>query len=206
MPFGLKNVGVTYQRAMTTIFHDMMHTMMEDYVDDLLAKSLTREGHLNIIDKIFDRLEQYHVQLNPKKCVFRVTSRKLLGYIVSSKGIEVDPAKVKEIMDMPPANNISQLRTLQGWLQSIRRFIAQLVDKCHPFTHLLHKNICFQWDARCQQAFQMLKHYLMNTPLLIPPNPSRPLLLYISATSVAFGVLLAQHNAEGKDYVVYYIS
>ncbi|GLJ16864.1 hypothetical protein SUGI_0290670 [Cryptomeria japonica] len=124
MPFVLKNAGATYQRAMTTIFHDMMHTMMEDYVDDLLAKSLTREGHLHILDKIFDRLEQYHVRLNPKKCVFGVTSGKLLGYIVSSKGIEVDPTKVKAIMDMPPPKNISQLRTLQGRLQSIRRFIA----------------------------------------------------------------------------------
>ncbi|GLJ30588.1 hypothetical protein SUGI_0605680 [Cryptomeria japonica] len=107
MPFGLKNARATYQRAMTTIFHDMMHTIMEDYVDDLLAKSLTREGHLEILEKIFDRLEQYHVRLNPKKCVFGVTSGKLLGYIVSSKGIEVDPAKVKAIMDMPPPKNIN---------------------------------------------------------------------------------------------------
>ncbi|GLJ46598.1 hypothetical protein SUGI_0981910 [Cryptomeria japonica] len=119
MSFGLKNVGVTYQRAITTIFHDMMHTIMEDYVDDLIDKSLTREGHLEILDKIFDRLEQYNVQLNPKKCVFGVTSGKLLGYIVSSKGIEVDPPKVKAIMDMSPPKNISQLRTLQGRLQSI---------------------------------------------------------------------------------------
>ncbi|GLJ29437.1 hypothetical protein SUGI_0580310 [Cryptomeria japonica] len=206
MPFGLKNAGATYQRAMTTIFHDMMHTMMEDYVDDLLAKSLTREGHLHVLDKIFDRLKQYHVRLNPKKCVFGVTSGKLLGYIVSYKGIEVDPAKVKAIMDMPPPKNISQLRTLQGRLQSIQRFIAQLADKCHPFTHLLHKNIRFQWDARCQQTFQTLKDYLMSPPLLMPLDPSRPLLLYISATSTTLGVLLAQHNAEGKECVVYYIS
>lgn len=99
---------------MTTIFYDLMYTIMEDYVDDLLAKSLTREGHLAILGKIFDRLEKYHVRLNPNKCVFGVTSGKLLGYIVSSKGIEVDSMKVKAIMDMPPPKNISQLRTLQG--------------------------------------------------------------------------------------------
>jgi hypothetical protein len=86
MPFGLKNAGATYQRAMTTIFHDMMHTFMEDYVDDLLAKSYTRERHLEILDK-------FNVRLNPKKYVFRVTSTKLLGYIVLEKGIEVDPDK-----------------------------------------------------------------------------------------------------------------
>lgn len=92
---------------MITIFHDMMHTLMEDYVDDLPAKSLTRENHLAMLDKIFTRMEQYNVHLNPKKCVFGVSSINRLGYIVSDKGIEVDPTKVKEIMKMPPPKNIS---------------------------------------------------------------------------------------------------
>lgn len=82
MPFGLKNASATYQRAMTTIFHEMMHKLMEDYVDDLLAKSLTRKDHLKVLYTIFKRLEEYKVRLNPKKCVFDVTSGKLLGYIV----------------------------------------------------------------------------------------------------------------------------
>lgn len=109
MSFGLKNVGATYQCAMTTIFHDMMYTFMEDYVDYLLAKSYTRGGHLEILDKIFTRIENFNVRLNPKKCVFGVTSTKLLGYIFSKNDIEVDPAKVKAITEMPPPKNISQL-------------------------------------------------------------------------------------------------
>jgi hypothetical protein len=109
MPFGFKNSGVTYQRAMTTIFHDMMHTFMEDYVNDLLAKSYTRKGHIEILSKIFVKMEKFNVHLNPKKCVFGVIFRKLLRYIVSTKGIEVDPEKVQAIMDMPPPRNISQL-------------------------------------------------------------------------------------------------
>ncbi|MCP6210323.1 reverse transcriptase domain-containing protein, partial [Klebsiella pneumoniae] len=76
-----------------------------DYVDDLLAKSSTRAEHLSILTKIFDRLEKFQVRLNPKKCVFGVTSGKLLGYIVLAKGIEVDPTKVQAIMDMPPPQN-----------------------------------------------------------------------------------------------------
>ena len=114
MPFGLKNVGATYQRAMTTIFHDMMHTIMEDYVDDILAKSINRKDHLQVLNRIFNKMEKYYVRLNHRKCTFGITSRKLLGYIVSTKGIEVDPEKVKAIMEMPPLKNISQLRSLQG--------------------------------------------------------------------------------------------
>lgn len=83
MPFGLKKVGATYQRTMTTIFHDIMHVTMEEYVDDLLGKLVTREEYLYVLSVVFDCLEKYKVRLNPKKFAFGVTSRKLLRYIVS---------------------------------------------------------------------------------------------------------------------------
>ena len=70
MPFGLKNTGATYQRAMTTIFHDMMHKNMEDYVDDTLAKSRHRNTHLDDLRLILDRMEKFQLRLNPKKCAF----------------------------------------------------------------------------------------------------------------------------------------
>lgn len=124
MPFNFKNVGATYQREMTTLFHDMIHIIMEDYVDDFLAKSNIRDDYLNILAKIFDRLEQYNVRLNPKKCVFRVTSDKHLGFIVFNHDIEIDLEKVKDIIDMPSPTTIKQLRSLQGRLQSIRSFIT----------------------------------------------------------------------------------
>ncbi|KAH9309902.1 hypothetical protein KI387_037813, partial [Taxus chinensis] len=85
MPFGLKNARATYQRAMTVIFHDMIHDIMEDYVDDILGKSKTREEHPIILRRIFERLREYKVRLNPKKCVFGVLSGKLLGFIVSRR-------------------------------------------------------------------------------------------------------------------------
>lgn len=69
MPFGLKNVREPYQREMTTIFHDMLHTIMEEYVDDILAKFVKREDHLTNLIKVFDRIEHYNLRLNQKKCV-----------------------------------------------------------------------------------------------------------------------------------------
>ena len=83
MPFGLKNARATYQREMTTIFHDYMHILMEDYEGDLICKSPKRRDHLGNLEKIFNRMEGYKLRLNPKKCVFGFVSRKLLGYIVS---------------------------------------------------------------------------------------------------------------------------
>ena len=69
-------------------------------------------------------MEKFNLRLNPKKCTFGVTSGRLISYIVSTKGIKVNLEKVQVIMDMPPPYNISQMRGLQGRLQSICRFIS----------------------------------------------------------------------------------
>ena len=102
MPFGLKNAGTTYQRAMVTLFHDMMHKEIEVYVDDLIAKSREDESHVENLRKLFERLRKFQLKLNPVKCTFGATSGKLLGFIVSRKGIEVDPDKIKAIQNLPP--------------------------------------------------------------------------------------------------------
>jgi hypothetical protein len=83
MPFGLKNAGATYQRAMVIIFHDMIHNEVEVYVDDLVVKSKEDEDHINVLRKVFERLKQVNLKLNPSKCVLGVTSGKLLGFIIS---------------------------------------------------------------------------------------------------------------------------
>ena len=116
MPFGLKNAGATYQRAATALFHDMMHKEVEVYVDDMMVKSETREGHFKASDKFLARLKKYNLRLNPKKCVFGVTSGKLLGHIVSERGIEVDPNKIKAIQEMPVPKTEKEVRGFIGKL------------------------------------------------------------------------------------------
>jgi len=101
MSFGLKNAGATYQRAMVALFHDTMRKEIEVYVNDMIAKSGSKEEHLINLRKLFGRLRKFKLRLNPAKCTFGVKSRKLLGFIVSQKGIEVDPDKVRAILEMP---------------------------------------------------------------------------------------------------------
>ena len=100
MPFGLKNVGATYQRAMVTLFHDMMYKKIEVYVDDMIAKSRKGDSHAENLKKLFERLRKFQLKLNPSKCTFGVTSGKLLGFVVSDRGIEVDPDKIKAIQNL----------------------------------------------------------------------------------------------------------
>ena len=80
----------------------MIHKEVEVYVDDMIVKSKNREGHLPALRKFFERIQFYKLLLNLKKCIFGVTSEKLLGFMVSQRGIEVDPQKIKAIVEMKP--------------------------------------------------------------------------------------------------------
>ena len=101
MLFSLKNAGAIYQRAMVTLFHDMIHHEIKVYVDDMIAQSRTTQDHLTDLRKLFQCLKKYQLRLNPNKCAFGVTSGKLLGFIVSDRGIEINPTKVQAIQSMP---------------------------------------------------------------------------------------------------------
>uniref|UniRef100_A0A2N9GUU0 RNase H type-1 domain-containing protein n=1 Tax=Fagus sylvatica TaxID=28930 RepID=A0A2N9GUU0_FAGSY len=181
MPFGLKNAGATYQRAMVTLFHDMIHHEIEVYVDDMIAKSRTAQDHLTDLRKLFQRLKKYQLRLNPNKCAFGVTSGKLLGFIVSGRGIEIDPAKL--------ASSHSLLRT------------------CEPLFKLLRKDVKIKWTEDCQKAFDKIKEYLLNPPILVPPTPGRPLILYLTVQEASMGCMLGQQDETGKkEQAIYYLS
>lgn len=115
---------------MTKIFDEMLHDLVECYVDDLVVKTRRRDDHLHDLRRVFERLRQYKLKMNPMKCAFGVSSGKFLGFIVRYRGIEIDPDKIKAIRELPPPRNIRELRSLQGKLAYIRRFIA---NRCQPF-------------------------------------------------------------------------
>ena len=99
MPFGLKNEGATYQRLMNKMFAHQIGRNVQVYIDDMLVKILCKNDHLNDLQETFDTLRSYNMKLNPSKCVFGVTTGKFLGFIVSQRGIEVNPEKVRAIME-----------------------------------------------------------------------------------------------------------
>ena len=111
MPFGLKNAGTTYQRTMTTIFHDMMHREMEDYVDDIIVKSKTRARHFQVLEEVCERCRKYKLHMNPMKCAFGVSTRKFLRFLVHHRGISVDPTKVTTIATMKRPATVKELKT-----------------------------------------------------------------------------------------------
>ena len=134
---------------MVTLLHDMMHKEIEVYVDDMIAKSRERESQSTNLRKLFERLRKYQLKINHSKCIFGVTSRKLLGFIVSSRRIEVDPSKIKAIQDMLVPCTQKEVRGFMGRLNYISRFISHLTDKCDLIFKLLKKHDSGEWDDDC---------------------------------------------------------
>uniref|UniRef100_A0A2N9I5E6 Uncharacterized protein n=1 Tax=Fagus sylvatica TaxID=28930 RepID=A0A2N9I5E6_FAGSY len=189
------------------LFHDMIHHEIEVYVDDMIAKSRTAQDHLTDLRKLFQRLKKYQLRLNPNKCAFGVTSGKLLGFIVSGRGIEIDPAKVQAIRSMPAPKTEKEIRSFLGRINYIARFIAQLTATCEPLFKLLRKDVKIKWTEDCQKAFDKIKEYLLNPPILVPPTPGRPLILYLTVQEASMGCMLGQQDETGKkEQAIYYLS
>jgi hypothetical protein len=142
MPFGLKNAGATFQRAMSFVFHDLKH-IVEAYLDDLASRSCKRKDHPMHLRLIFERCRYFQIRLNPNKCSFCVTPGRLLGFIVSTMGIMFDPLKVEEIVQLPPPRTILQLQSLQGKANFLRCFIANYAKITKGFMRLLKKDVPF---------------------------------------------------------------
>jgi hypothetical protein len=205
LPFGLKNAGDTFQRAMSYAFHDIKH-IVQPYLDDLLAHSLHRVDHPNHLRAIFVHCRFYRILLNPHKCVFCVESGRLLGFIVSRHGIRVDPIKVEEILNLPPPSFLHQLQSLQGKANFLHRFIPNYAEITHGFTHLLKKGLEFVWDKVANNAFEALKLSLTKSPLLFPPDYSRDYFLYLAASKYTIGMVLIQEDDNHDEHVIYYLS
>ena len=207
MPFGLKNAVATYQRAMVTLFHDLIHKEIEVYVDDMIAKSDTEEEHLVHLEKLFERMRQFLLRLNPNMCTFGVRSDKLLGFIVNEKGVEVDPTKVKAIQEMPEPRTEKEVRGFLGRLNYISRFISHLTATCEPLFKLLKKSQTVKWNEDCQKAFDKIKEYLQEPLILMPPVEGRPLIMYLTVLESSMDCVLGQHDETGKkEQAIYYLS
>ncbi|XP_047260934.1 uncharacterized protein K02A2.6-like [Capsicum annuum] len=120
-----------------------------------------------MLRKFFERLRKYNLKLNPARCAFGVPSEKLLDFIISRRGIELDPSKVKSIRELPPPKNKTEVMSFLGRLNYISRFVAQLTTTCEPIFKLLKKDATIQWTDECQESFDKIKEYLANPPVLV---------------------------------------
>ena len=148
MPFRLKNAGATYQRLMNKMFAQQIGRNVQFYIDDMLVKSRREEDHLEDLRETFNTFRSYNMKLNPGKCAFGVTAGKFLGFMVSQRGIEANPNKIRAIMEMAPPRNVKEVQSLNGKIATLNRFMSRATDKCLPFFRTQKKS--FEWTAECQ--------------------------------------------------------
>ena len=170
LPFGLCNGPSTFQRLMEVVLSGLVWSSCFVYIDDVLVCSRTFEEHLQHLSQVFERLRQANLKLKPKKCLFLREEVPYLGHVVTREGIHPDPSKTAKIREYPVPKDVSQLRQFLGLASYYRRFICGFSKIAAPLHALLRKDVCFQWDDSCQQAFTQLKECLVSAPVLVYPQ------------------------------------
>ncbi|KAM2098016.1 hypothetical protein ACFX1R_021478 [Malus domestica] len=206
MPFGLKNAGATYQRLVNSMFAEQIGKSMEVYVDVMLVKSKHADQHITNLSETFTILKRYRMRLNPNKCAFGVGSGKFLGFMISQRGIEANPEKIKAILDMKEPVTSKDIQTLTGKVAALTRFISKATDRCAPFFKSLKGNKKYiTWTEECAKAFRNLKEYMSKAPLLSKPEVGDTLIIYLSVSASAVSSVLIR-NDSGVERPVYYAS
>ncbi|KAI3807946.1 hypothetical protein L1987_23884 [Smallanthus sonchifolius] len=177
-------------------------------IDDLVIKSKEEETMIKDITEIFERLRSMNMKLNPAKCSFGVEEGKFMGVMVTKDVFRPNPEKVLAIARMSSPSSLKEVQTLNGRLVAINRFLANHAAKALPFITTLKnwlKKSQFKWTEKAESAFQEMKNYLMNLPTLTTPMPGETLILYLSASEGAMGIVLLVKR-KGVQAPVYYVS
>ena len=132
------------------------------------------------------------MKLNPSKCVFGVSSGKFLGFMVSQRGIETNPDKIKVVLEMTPPRTTKEVQSLTRRVAALNRFVSRATDKCLPFFKTLRK--AFAWTDECQKSFEELKLYLTSPPLLSLSQQDKALSLYLAISPTAVSSTLIRED------------
>jgi hypothetical protein len=167
MPYGLLNALPTFARAMNITLGDLVRDIVEVYVDDIVVKTRESNSLLGNLAQVFDKLRATSTKLNPEKCVFGVSAGKLLGFLVSHRGIEANPDNIRAIEAMRPPACLKDVQRLMGSLAALSCFISRLAERALPFFELMMGSSPFAWMKEAEQDFQEIKQYLTSLPASI---------------------------------------
>ena len=205
MPFGLCNAPGTFERLMETVLRGMQWERAVLYLDDIIVFSETVEEHLRRIEEILQRLKNANLVLKPSKCHFFKRQVEFLGHIVSQKGVETDPKKIKDVKEWPIPRRVRDVRSFLGLTGYYRRFIKDYGSIAKPLHELTEKTTAFIWTKARNEAFVKLKTALTSAPILGYPSAEKEdeFVLDTDASNCHIGAVLSQRQ-DGVEKVIAY--
>ena len=198
-PFGLSQAPAYFQRLVHEVLKGI--TFAFGYLDDILIFSPDNKTHLEHLELVFQRLREADLKLKASKCNFFKKHIQYLGHLVSGEGIEPLPEKLEAVRKMPPPTTPKEVRQFLGLVGYYRKFVPKFADIARPLTNLTKLDVPYEWNNRCQEAFEFLKQMLLKEPILKYPDPSKPYTLFTGASKFAWACVLTQeyeHEFDGK--------
>ncbi|XP_071051474.1 uncharacterized protein [Onthophagus taurus] len=205
MPFGLHNAPATWQRLIDQVIGADLEPRAFVYLDDIVVVTSTFQEHVETLREVLRRLRVAGLTVSREKCQWVRPELKYLGYVVSSRGLQVDPEKIKSIIELPVPKNVREVRRILGMMSWYRKFVPQFSTYTAPITDLLRKNRKFVWSPECEDSFRVLKEKLISAPILSCPDFDRPFILQTDASGYGIGAVLSQ-VVNGEEHVVCYLS
>lgn len=206
--FGLTSAGSTQQRLMDRLFGPEFSNKVFIYLDDIIIISTTFEEHVNLLERVKNRLSEAGLTINMGKCQFFRKQLKYLGHVVDQYGLRTDPDKVKAIVDFPTPVSRKEVKRFLGTASYYRRFIKNFSHRAGPLNALTSTKKGappFCWSAEAEKAFTDLKLALTSTPVLACPDFSQPFAVHCDASDFGIGGTLTQ-TLNGQEHPIAYYS
>ena len=172
------------------MFEPQLGKSIEVYIDDMVVKSKVVSKHVEDLMNIFEILRKHKLRLNASKCSFGVGLGRFLGYMVTHRGIEVNPDQIKAINDLQTPRNPKEVQKLTGMTVALNQFISRSAERCRSFFLLLHKWKGFEWTEECAVAFRQLKEYMSRLPIMSSPEVDEVVFAYLAVASHAVSFVL----------------
>ncbi|XP_076436546.1 uncharacterized protein LOC143276045 [Babylonia areolata] len=199
MPFGLCTSGAVFTRMMRRLILPLQTPDIDNFIDDVLVATETKEEHLQTLRKLFLRLRECHVSARPSKCELGCQEVEYLGHRVGDGKIQPTLEKMQKIREAPRPETKKEVRSFLGLVGYYRKFIPRFADIALPLTNLMKggEPRKVRWTDKCQEAFDALKDKLCSAPVCRLPVANKPFVLQTDASETGVGAILLQvHDGE----------
>ncbi|KAL0146466.1 hypothetical protein M9458_058229 [Cirrhinus mrigala] len=196
MPFGLVNAPAVFQAFINDVLRDTLNKFVFVYLDDILIFSSSYQEHVQHVRQVLQRLLQNRLFIKLEKSEFHVPRVSFLGFIVSKGSLQMDPSKVRAVLDWPQPNSVKQVQRFLGFANFYRRFIRDFSSVAEPIIALTKKELRpFKWSKEAEGAFNRLKKLFTSAPILTLPDPETPFVVEVDASDSGVGAVLSQRSS-----------